>query len=169
MERLWERNRVERKETNSKAEYRNLEGRHGKPGWRERGNRGNESGDGHRESNCEAAPGREGKEEQRLSSQNPKLRWTKESQNSGGQKAERKRRKSWNGRPRRGLERKRKTRVSRRKHLRGLNPTEDEMKLQTKFSLSSVLKPQGRNHRLMKVEIDKQSCLDCKVGAFLFL
>ena len=126
VERLWERNRVERKETNSKAEYRNLEGRHGKPGRRERGNRGSESGDGHRESNCEAEPRREGKEEQRLSSQNPKLRRTKESQNRGGQKAERKQRKLWNGRPRES----RKTRVSRRKHLRGLNPTEDEMKLQ---------------------------------------
>ena len=38
-----------------------------------------ESQDGHRESNCEAAPGREGKAEQRLSSHNPKLRRTKES------------------------------------------------------------------------------------------
>ena len=49
-----------------------------------------ESQDGHRESSCEAEPGRKGKEEQRLSSQNPKLRRTKESQNRGGQKAERK-------------------------------------------------------------------------------
>ena len=55
------------------------------------GDRGSESGDGHWESSCEAEPGREGKEEQRLSSQNPKLRRTKESGNSGGQKAERKR------------------------------------------------------------------------------
>ena len=46
-----------------KAEYRNLEGRHEKSGRRERGNRGSESGGGHRESNCEAEPGREGKEE----------------------------------------------------------------------------------------------------------
>ena len=107
MERLWERSREERKETNSRAKYRNLEGRHGKLGRRERGNRGSESGDGHRESNCEAAPGREGKAEQGLSSQNPKLRRTKECQNSGGQKAERKRRKLWNGRPREGLKRKR--------------------------------------------------------------
>ena len=91
MEQLWERSREERKETNSRAEYRNLEGRHEKSGWRERGDRGSESGDGHWESSCEAEPGREGKEEQRLSSQNPKLRWTKENQNSGGQKAERKR------------------------------------------------------------------------------
>ena len=91
MEQLWERSREERKETNSRAEYRNLEGRHEKSGWRERGNRGSESGDGHRESSCEAEPGREGKEEQRLSSQNPKLRWTKENQNSGGQKVEGKR------------------------------------------------------------------------------
>ena len=102
MERLWERSREEQKETNSEAEYRNLEGRHEKSGWRERGNRGSESGGGHRESNCEAEPGREGKEEQRLSSQNPKLRRTKECQNSGGQKAERKQRKLWNGRPREG-------------------------------------------------------------------
>ena len=79
MERLWERSREEQKETNSEAEYRNLEGRHEKSGRRERGNRGSESGDGHWGSNCEAEPGREGKEEQRLSSQNPKLKRTKES------------------------------------------------------------------------------------------
>ena len=91
MEQLWERSKEERKETNSRAKYKNLEGRHEKSGQRERGNRGSESGDGHRESSCEAEPGREGKEEQRLSSQNPKLRWTKENQNSGGQKAKRKR------------------------------------------------------------------------------
>ena len=90
VERLWERNREERKETNSKAEYRNLEGIHEKSGRRERGNRGSESGGGHRESNCEAEPRREGKEEQRLSSQNPKQRRTKGSRNRGGQKAERK-------------------------------------------------------------------------------
>ena len=63
VEQLWERSREERKETNSRAKYRNLEGRHGKLGRRERGNRGSESGDGHRESSCEAEPGREGKEE----------------------------------------------------------------------------------------------------------
>ena len=84
VEQLWERSREERKETNSRAKYRNLEGRHGKLGRRERGNRGSESGDGHRESSCKAEPGREGKEEQRLSSQNPKLRRTKECQNRGG-------------------------------------------------------------------------------------
>ena len=89
--RLWERSRDERKETNSEAKYKNLEGKHEKSGWRERGNRGSESGDGHWGSICEAKPGREGKEEQRLSSQNPKLRRTKECRNSGGQKAERKR------------------------------------------------------------------------------
>ena len=52
---------------------------------------GKEITDTHRESSCEAEPGREGKEEQRLSSQNPKLKRTKESGNSGGQKVERKR------------------------------------------------------------------------------
>ena len=80
-------------------------------------------------SHCEAETGRQGKEEQRLSSQNPKLKRTKESENSGGQKAERKRRKSWNGRPRES----RKTRVNRMKHLQRLNPAEDERKLQTKL------------------------------------
>ena len=100
MERLWERSREERKETNSEAEYKNRERVHEKSGRKERGNRRSESGNGHWGSNCEAEPGREGKEEQRLSSQNPKLKRTKESENSGGQKAERKRRKPWNGRPR---------------------------------------------------------------------
>ena len=79
VERLWERSREEQKETNSRAEYRNLEGRHEKSGRRERGNRGSESGIGHRESSCEAEPGREGKEKQRPSSQSPKLKRTKES------------------------------------------------------------------------------------------
>ena len=52
----------------------------------------------------EAAVRRNGEEKerkkQRLSSQNPKLKRTKESENSGGQKAERKRVKPWNGGPR---------------------------------------------------------------------
>ena len=44
----------------------------------------------------------EGKErkKQRLSSQNPKLKRTKERENSGGQKVKRKRVKPWNGEPR---------------------------------------------------------------------
>ena len=40
------------------------------------------------------------RKKQRLSSQNPKLKQTKECENSGGQKAERKRVKPWNGGPR---------------------------------------------------------------------
>ena len=64
-ERLWERIKEGRKETNSEAKYRNLEGRHEKSGWRERRDRGSESGDGHWGSNCDAEPGREGKEEQK--------------------------------------------------------------------------------------------------------
>ena len=120
MERLWERSREERKETNSRAKYRNLEGRHGKLGRRERGNRGSESGDGHRESNCEAEPGRGGKEEQRLSSQNPKLRRTKECQNRGGQKVDRKRCKPWNGRPREVGSESGKTKVNRKEAAAGI-------------------------------------------------
>ena len=64
-EQLRERIREGRKETNSRAEYKNLEGRHERLGRRERGDRGSESGDGHRESSCKAEPGREGKEEQK--------------------------------------------------------------------------------------------------------
>ena len=79
VEQLWERSREERKETNSEAKYENLGGKHEKSGWRERGNRGSESGIGHRGSSCEAEPGREGKEKQRPSSQSPKLKRTKES------------------------------------------------------------------------------------------
>ena len=45
------------------AEYEKPEGRHEKSGRREGGNRGSESGDGHRGSHCEAETGREGKEE----------------------------------------------------------------------------------------------------------
>ena len=37
VEQLWERSEEGRKETYSKAEYRNREGTHGKPGGRERG------------------------------------------------------------------------------------------------------------------------------------
>ena len=40
------------------------------------------------------------RKKQRLSSQNPKLKQTKECENSGGQKVKRKRVKSWNGQPR---------------------------------------------------------------------
>ena len=133
MERLWERSREERKETNSEAKYRNLEGRHEKSGRRERGNRESESGNGHRESSCKAEPGGEGKEEQRLSSQNPKLKRTKECENSGGQKAD------WIAatgrvkvRPRESRKRKQKASVSQKKQLQRLKLAEDERKLQTK-------------------------------------
>ena len=61
------------------AEYENLEGRHEKSGRGERGKPESESGRAHRGISCEAKPGREGKEKQRLSSQNPKLKRTKES------------------------------------------------------------------------------------------
>ena len=102
------------------AEYENLEGRHEKSGWRERGNRGSESGGGHRESSCKAEPGREGKEEQRLSSQNPKLRRTKECQNRGGQKVDRKRCKPWNDRPREVGSESGKTKVNRKEAAAGI-------------------------------------------------
>ena len=61
-EQLRERIREGQKETISRAEYRNLEGRHERSGRRERGNRGSESGDGHRGRNCESEPGRKEKQ-----------------------------------------------------------------------------------------------------------
>ena len=82
----------ERKRT-AKLSTKNREGRHGKPG---RGERGKPRKRKRKRSTEEATVRRrqedEGKEEQRLSSQNPKLKRTKERENSGGQKAERKRR-----------------------------------------------------------------------------
>ena len=54
MEQLWERSEEGRKETNSKAKYRNREGMHEKSGRSQRGNRGSESGGGEQESSCEA-------------------------------------------------------------------------------------------------------------------
>ena len=63
VEQLWEAKRGRAKGNEQKAEYRNREGTHERSGGRERGDRGSESGDGHRESSCEAEPGREGKEE----------------------------------------------------------------------------------------------------------
>ena len=65
VERLWERNWEGRKETNSRAEYENREGRHGKPGRKERGKPGSESGGAHRGSHCEAEAGRAERKKQR--------------------------------------------------------------------------------------------------------
>ena len=77
---------------------------------------------------------KQGKEAQRLSSQNPKLKRPKGSENSGGQKVD------WIAatgrvkvRPRESRRRKRKARVSREKQLQRLKPAEDERKLQTKL------------------------------------
>ena len=90
----------ERKHT-ARLSTKNREGMHGKPGRKERGRRKK----GNRKTSTEEATARRRQEarerkKQRLSSQNPKLKRTKECENSGGQKAERKRRKPWNGWPR---------------------------------------------------------------------
>ena len=65
-----------------KAEYENLEGRHERSGWRERGNRGSESGDGNCGSHCEAEAGMAERKKQRLSSEMLKRKRT---QGSGSQ------------------------------------------------------------------------------------
>ena len=91
--RLWERSREERKETNSKAEYRNRERTHGKPGGAERGKpRKRKQNRSTEEATVRRRQEEKGKEEQRRSSQNPKLKRPKGSENSGGQKEKRKRR-----------------------------------------------------------------------------
>ena len=96
-EHLWnscgKRSREGRKETYGEAEYRNREGMHGKPGRKERGRPRERK----LERSTEEATVRRNREErerkkQRLSSQNPKLKRTKECENSGGQKEKRKRR-----------------------------------------------------------------------------
>ena len=66
-----------------RTEYENLEGRHERSGWRERGNRGSESGDGHWGSNCEAEPGRAERKKQRLSSELLKRKRTERKRKSG--------------------------------------------------------------------------------------
>ena len=74
-----------------KAEYRNRERMHGKPGRKERGKRKKRK----QKTSTEEAAVRQKQEErerknQRLSSQNPKLKRPKGSENSGGQKVKRK-------------------------------------------------------------------------------
>ena len=64
MERLWERNREGRKETNRKPSTKNRERKHGKPGWEERGKpKKRERKRSTEEADCEAETGRNGKEE----------------------------------------------------------------------------------------------------------
>ena len=60
------------------------------------------------------------RKKQRLSSQNPKLRRTKECQNRGGQKVDRKRCKPWNGRPREVGSESGKTKVNRKEAAAGI-------------------------------------------------
>ena len=57
-----------------------------------------ESRNGHWRSHCEAGTGRRERKKQRLSSQNPKLKRTKESGNGGGRK-QKGSGQPWNGRP----------------------------------------------------------------------
>ena len=75
----------------------------------------------------------EGKEAQRLSSQNPKLKRPKGRENSGGQKEKRKRRQVVKVEAQRSeAEETKRIGVSRKKQLQRLEPAEDERKLQTK-------------------------------------
>ena len=58
----------------------------GNQAGRKEGKSGSESRRMHRGIHCEEEAGRRERQKQRLSSQNPKLKRTKESENSGGQK-----------------------------------------------------------------------------------
>ena len=92
VEQLWERNREGRKETYSKAEYRKPEEKHGKPGRTEGGKQKKRKRKlCTEEATVRRKPEEKERKKQRLSSQNPKLKRTKESENSGGQKVGRKR------------------------------------------------------------------------------
>ena len=63
----------------------------------------------------------------------------KQRRSESGQEADERK---WNGRPRESQKRKQKTRVSRKKQLRGLKPTEDERKLQMRETvLTEKLRP----------------------------
>ena len=92
-EQLWERIREGRKETYRVAEYRNRDRMHGKPGRTERGRPKERK---RARSTAEATVRRRQEERERkklrLSSQNPKLTRPNGCENSGGQKAEGKRR-----------------------------------------------------------------------------
>ena len=97
------------------------------------GENGEERKKGNRKTSTEEATVRRNRDEgdrkkQRLSSQNPKLKRPKGSENSGGQKEKRKRQQAVKVE----AQRSRKTRASREKHLQRLMPAEDERKLQTK-------------------------------------
>ena len=61
------RGRAKRNEQRSRVQEPGR--KHEKSGWRERGNRGSESGAGHWGSSCEAEPGRAERKKQRLSSE----------------------------------------------------------------------------------------------------
>ena len=76
----------------------------------------------------------EGKEAQRLSSQNPKLKRSKERENSGGQKEKRKRQQVVKVEAQRSeAEETKRIGASREKQLQRMMPAEDERKLQTKL------------------------------------
>ena len=66
-----------------RAEYGNLEGKHERSGWRERGKRRSESGSAHRDNHCEVKPGRAERKNSRLSSQNRKRSRRKKADRKG--------------------------------------------------------------------------------------
>ena len=108
------------------------------------------------------------RKKQRLSSQNPKLKRTKERENSGGQKEKRKRQQAVKVEAQKGKKRKRKTGASREKHLQRLMPTEDERKLQTKlFVKLRAWRSQDRNHRFMMVDFKNHVVSTEKSGLFV--
>ena len=84
------------------------------------------------------------RKKQRLSSQNPKLKRPKGSENSGGQKEKRKRQQAVKVEAQRKPEAKAEGRGESGKQLQRLMPTEDERKLQTKlFVKLREWRPQG--------------------------
>ena len=143
---------------------------HGKPGRRERGRPQERKG----ERGTEEATVRRNREEgerkkQRLSSQNPKLKRPKGSENSGGQKEKRKRQQAVKAEAQRKSERK----------LEGKGePGEASAEIDAGGRRKEIAdetcmklcewKPQGGNHRFMMVDFKNTAVSTEKSGLFCF-
>ena len=129
-----------------------------------------QSGDGHWGSNCEAEPGREGKEEQRLSSQNPNLKRPKGSENSGGQKEKRKRRQAVKVEAQRKPEAKAEGKGEPGEASAEIDAggRRKEIADETCMKLCEW-KPKGGNHRFMMVDFKNHVVSTEKSGLFCFI
>ena len=143
---------------------------HGKPGREERG----KPKDRKRERSTEEATVRRRQEErerkkQRLSSQNPKLKRPKGSENSGGQKVNGKKRKRKEVEPREARKRKLESKGEPEEASAEIEAggRRKEIADETCMKLC-VWKPKGGNHRFMMVDIKNTAVSTEKSGLFCF-